>query len=266
MRVEKIMLDEDTRLDIYIADPVHWLKRKAILVMPGGAYSMICHDHEGELIGQAFIPYGFNVFILHYSVGRKAAYPRQLIQASLAVKHIRDHAEEYNIDPDEVYAIGFSAGGHLCGSLGVQWNKPEIYDAVPMPYGYNKPKGVMLIYPVVSGTSEYSHKESFQHLHCTDTPTKEQLELSSLELQVTPDAVPAFLVHGGADDLVPAENSLLLANAYSKAKVPFELHVYPKGRHGFCLGNHITGQGADYHCQESIETWLNNAILWTKTL
>ncbi len=266
MKCEQIMLDENTRLDAYVCKQTDWYTRKALLVIPGGGYEVVDDYIEGEAIAQAFIPYGFNTFVLQYSVGRKNAYPYQLIQASKAIKHIRDHAEEYNINPEEVYAIGFSAGGHLCGSLGLQWNKQEIYDAIDMPYGYNKPKGVLLIYPVVSGVSEYSHKSSFQYLHCTDTPTKEQLEMTSLELQVTSDAVPAYLVHGAADELVPVENSLLLANAYSKAKIPFELHVYPKGEHGFGLGNEITAQWGEQHCQEGIQKWVENAITWMKTL
>lgn len=265
MKCETIRLDEHTTVDTYICKHTNWLTRKAMLVLPGGGYEFIDEYIEGEAIAQAFIPYGFNSFVLNYTIDRKHPYPHQLIQVSKAVKHIRDNAEEYGIDPEEVYVIGFSAGGHLCGTLGLQWNKQEIYDAIDMPYGYNKPKGTLLIYPVVSGISEYSHKDSFKNLLCTPTPTKEQLESVSLERLVTKDAVPAFLVHGASDELVPVENTLLLANAYSKENIPFEVHIYPKGQHGFGLGNEITAQH-ERHPQEGIRNWLPNAILWMKTL
>lgn len=266
MKCEQIMLDENTRLDTYISDKNGWYTRKAILVIPGGGYEAVSNDCEGEAVGQAFVPYGFNFFVLQYSVDRTHSYPYQLIQASMAMKFIRDHAEEYGIDPEEIYVVGFSAGAHLCGCLGIQWNKQEIYDALPMPVGYHKPKGILMIYPVVSGVSEYTHKGSFQNLFCSASPTKEQLEMASLELHVTKDAVPVYLVHGAADIYVPVENSLLLANAYSKAQVPFELHIYPKESHGFGLGNHITNQWADSDSPEGVRDWVKNAITWMKTL
>ncbi len=265
MKFESIWLDEETRLDCYIAEPVEWYTRKAILVIPGGGYEALSVHIEGEPIAHAFMPHGFNAFVLHYSIGRKHAYPYQLIQASKAMKHIRDNAKEYCIDPEEVYAVGFSAGGHLCTCLGLQWNKPEIYEAVPMPHGYNKPKAILPIYPVISA-GEYAHEGSITNVLCTNTPTEEQRRSVSLEFHVTSDAVPAYIVHGAADDCVPVENSLLLATAYSKAKIPFELHIYPKGMHGFGLGNGITDWQGGIHTQDGINEWVEHAITWMKTL
>ena len=143
MIYKKIILDESSYLEAYIADKTEQFTRKAILVIPGGGYAGVCSEREGEPIALAFMPYGYNAFVLHYSVGRTKKFPAQLIEASLAMKHIKDNAEEYGIDKDEVYAVGFSAGGHLCATLGVMWNKKEIYDVADMEYGYNKPKGVM---------------------------------------------------------------------------------------------------------------------------
>ncbi len=266
MKFESIMIDEKTRLDAYICDKNDWFTRKAILVFPGGGYAFLADDREGEPIAQAFIPYGFNAFVLHYTVDCKHPYPHQLIQASKAMKHIRDHAEEYGIDPKEVYVAGFSAGGHLCGTLALQWNKQEIYDAIPMPYGYNKPKGILLIYPLVSTNPKFSLQGIFMNLFCTATPTKEQLDSVSLEQLVTADAVPAYIVHGAADDVVSVEHSLMLATAYSKAKVPFELHIYPKCKHGFALGNEITCQSEDDKLGEHAGRWVEQAVRWIKSL
>ncbi len=266
MKCEKIMLDDNTWLDLYIAEQNSWFKRKAILVIPGGGYEYLSYLEEGDPIAHAFIPYGFNAFVLHYSVDRESKFPQQLIQATKAMKYIRDHAEEYGMIPEEVYAVGFSAGGHLCGSLATMWMREELQEAVPMPYGYNKPKGVILVYPVVTGDPKFSHKGSFQNLLCSENPTKEQLDSVSLENFVTADAVPAFIIHGGADDCVPLENSLILAGAYSKAGVPFELHIYPGKQHGFSLGNDITKKHNPSFVGEGISRWVENAVIWMKDL
>ena len=149
--------NEDAYLDIYMADPIGEFTRKAILVIPGGGYGTVCSDREGEPIALAFLSHGYNAFVLHYSVGSKKTFPTQLIEASLAMKHIKDNAEFYNVDPDKIFVTGFSAGGHLAGSLGIMWDKKEIYDVIDMPFGYNKPAGMMLVYPVVSSNRTYVH-------------------------------------------------------------------------------------------------------------
>ena len=263
MIYKKIMLDESAYLDVYAADKIEGCERKGILIIPGGGYCEVCADREGEPIAQAFIPCGFNAFVLHYSVAGEKTFPAQLIQASRAMKHIKDNAEEYGIDKDEVFAVGFSAGGHLCASLGVMWNKKEIYDEIDMPYGYNKPKGVMLMYPVISGVSEFAHMGSFQNLFADESPTAEQLKAASIEVNVTDNAVPAYIVHSTNDPIVPVENSLLLAMEYSKRKIPYELHIYPNGAHGFCLGNKITWCGYEEAVGDNISDWLPNAVKWT---
>ena len=117
MIYKKIQLDnndENVYLEIYVADALPGFTRNAILVIPGGGYGAVCSDREGEPIAMAFLPYGYNSFVLHYSVSSNSdkTFPTQLIQASMAMKHIRDHAEEYNIDPKKVFVTGFSSGGH----------------------------------------------------------------------------------------------------------------------------------------------------------
>ena len=171
MRIERIQLpdeSEEAYLDAYISDPTKGFTRKAILVIPGGGYACVCSEREGEPIAQAFIPYGYNAFVLHYHVRQENPFPVQLIQATKAIKCIKDHAEEWGIDPDQLFVVGFSAGGHLAASVGTLWKLPEVLQAVEMPYGYNKPTGVMLIYPVIS--TEF-HAKSFEHLLCTKKPT-----------------------------------------------------------------------------------------------
>lgn len=271
MIFERISLwpgSEDVYLDVYVADALPNFTRKAILVIPGGGYGRVCCDREGEPIAMAFMPYGYNAFVLHYSVARSRTFPDQLIEASAAMKHIRDNAARYNIDPEQVFVIGFSAGAHLAGTLGTLWHMPEIYETIPMPEGYNKPTGMLLIYPVISGDPAISHPGSFCNLFGTDTPTAEQLEAASLDKLVDERSAPVFLMHTANDQVVPIENSLRMAMAYRRAGRTFELHVYPDGPHGMALANPITGgcftdpRAINAHCA----TWVENAVRWAEQL
>lgn len=267
MKHERIHLFEDREdvwLDVYAAEPSRTYTRKAILVIPGGAYEFVTLDHEGEPIAHAFLARGYNAFVLNYSVNRKRTYPEQLIEASAAIKYIRDHASELGHDPEKVFAIGFSAGGHLCASLGTLWHRKEVYEALDMPFGYNKPTGVMLIYPVISAEEGSRHGPSFRNLLGDDHPTKEALDYVSLEKHVDENSVPAFLMHTAADSLVRVSNSLKMAQAYAAAHIPFELHVYPEGRHGVSLATEVTCDGNEDWILPHVAGWIDLAIEWAE--
>ena len=266
MQVKKIQLNDSSFLEAYIADKTLEYTRKAILIIPGGAYQMICSDREGEPIALGFMPYGFNAFVLHYSVDGKKAFPSQLIEASLAMKYIRDNADELGIDSRDIYVAGFSAGGHLAACLGTMWDNEEIYSQINMPKGYNKPKGMILIYPVISGISDHSHKNSFENLLLTPNPDEDMLKKCSIEFNVSPSSCPAFILHTVTDELVPVQNSLILADAYSKLSLPYELHIYPNGVHGFSLGNKITWQGEDERIINDNFDWIKMAVNWANNL
>ena len=268
MIFKKIQLDKDDEniyLEAYIADKTEGFTRNAILVIPGGGYDSVCSDREGEPIAMAFMPYGYNAFVLHYSVAsvNKRTFPTQLIEASKAMKHIKDNADEYNIDPERVFVTGFSAGGHLCASLGILWHLKEIYDAIDMPYGYNKPTGIMPIYPVITYNG---HKPSFYSLFGTQELTEEQIYQGSLENHVTKDSSPAYIVHTSNDQIVTVKNSLVLANAYADAGMMFEMHIYPDAPHGVALGNKITKCGIEKYENKEIAKWVENAAAWAETI
>ncbi len=273
MRYERIELskeNENVYLEAYIADPIKAFVRKAILILPGGGYYKIS-ERESAPIAQAFMPYGYNAFVLHYSVGKESGkkFPDQLIEATLAIKHIKDHAEEYGIDSEELFAVGFSAGGHLAGTLGTLWKSEEVNAAVAdMPCGYNKLKGVMLIYPMIS--PDYSNNEKYitawESLCDCKITDKEKLHRASVERHVDADSTPAFIVHGFNDKTVDLRNSLALGNAYAEAGVPFELHVYPNAPHGFSLANAITANGKPKYELPVVAEWLRMAAEWAETL
>lgn len=269
MIYKKIQLDpndERVYLEIFVAEPVGDFVRNAILVIPGGGYWDVCYNREGEPVAQAFMPYGYNAFVLHYSVARVKPFPAQLIEASLAIKHIKDNAKEYNINPDKLFVTGFSAGGHLTASIGTMWHRKEIYDAIDIPYGYNKPTGIIPVYPVISSNEEFGHMESFYHLLCTDTPTKEQLWETSIENNVDEKSSPAFIVHTSNDEIVPVMNSLVLAQAYAKAGREFELHIYPDAPHGVSVANKIVECGCEKFDNPHIAEWVRLATAWAETV
>lgn len=258
MRYERIELNENAYMTTYIADKTENFTRKAILVIPGGGYAGIA-SREGEPIALAFMPYGYNAFVLNYSVKDKP-FPQQLIEASMAVKNIRDNAEEYNIDPDNVYVVGFSAGGHLAATLGTLWHRPEIYDAIDMPRGYNKPNGMMLIYPVIN--SQY-HYLSFENLFLGDV-TDEKLSEVAINKVVDENSSPAFIMHTSNDQIVNIKNSLCLADVLAEKGIKFEMHIYPDAPHGVALGNEITECGNEKWNNKSIAKWIEQAVEWAE--
>ena len=265
MIYEKIFFDEKDKeafLEVYAADKIGDFVRNAILVIPGGGYSCVCSDREGEPIAMTFMNYGYNAFVLHYSVNKKP-FPAHLIQASKAMKYIKDNAEKYNINPEKVFTVGFSAGGHLAASLGTMWDKEEIYKEIDMPHGYNKPKGMMLVYPVIS--SEH-HTFTFNNLLMEENPSEEKLKMCSIENAVSEKSSPAYIVHTSNDQTVNVKNSLVLGDKFASIGIKFEMHIYWDAPHGVALGNKITECGEKKWNDASIAKGIENAVFWAEKI
>ncbi|MBR6719835.1 MAG: alpha/beta hydrolase [Clostridia bacterium] len=266
MIYEKIALsdnDENIYLEVYAPEKLQGFVRDGILVIPGGGYACVCYDREGEPIALDFVAKGLCAFVLHYSVGENAKFPRPLIEASKAMKYIKEHADLYGLNPDRVFATGFSAGGHLCASLGTLWHMDEIYKEIDMPYGFNKPCGIIPVYPVISALVP-THKGSFQNLTGSLEPTEAELLEYSLETRVDEKSAPAFILHTSTDQAVPVYNALAFAKAYADAKMPFELHIFREAPHGMALATKITEVGNPGWVNESAAEWTHLAYLWMK--
>ena len=268
MTTEKILLRPEegdaVTLTTYISAeyPSHPMPpRPAILVIPGGGYAMCCTDREGEPIAKPFFAAGFNCFVLHYSIEEKAVNSRPLVDASRAMVHIRENAEKYNIDPDRVFVVGFSAGGHPAASLGTLWHEDFAKAYPDMPAGANRPTGMILSYPVIS-SGPYAHRGSFDNLLGTQDPTEEQNRVYSLEYHVDGHTVPTYIWHTAEDAIVPVQNSILFISALAAAKVPFEAHIFPKGPHGLALASAQTNKGEPCPYAECAG-WVEEAIAWT---
>lgn len=266
MLFERIMLAPqwpDAWLDVYVGN--RNVSCDGLLVIPGGGYSDVCTDREGEPIAMTFAGRNMSTFVLHYTVAPNGVFPQQLMEAALAMKHIRANAKRYHVDPERIFVCGFSAGGHLAASLGTLWHLPQVAEVLGGDGEQARPKGMILCYPVISGY-EYAHRGSFVHLLGTETPAPEALAAVSLENRVDARTVPAFLMHTADDRVVPVENALLMAQALSRAKVPYELHIYPHAPHGIALGTAWTSNGYAVHENPAIAQWVDHAWYWMNHL
>lgn len=241
--------------------------RRTVIVCPGGGYHFLC-DRDAEPVVMQYLQAGFNVFLLRYSVAPDAGNFVPLIEAALAVKYVRQNAEKYNVDPHKIFVSGASAGGHLACSAGTLWNIPEVRDAVgvtsgEVPEGINRPDGMILSYPVITA-GEKAHKRSIRYVSGHNELTEEDIGTFSLERRVDENTCPAFIWHTFADNAVPVENSLLLASAMAEHKIPFELHIFPEGKHGISLSNEFSAGGDPENMIPHNECWMKLAINWIK--
>ncbi len=237
-------------LELYLAGTTD--VRGAVLVCPGGGY-VTRAPHEAETIALRFNACGFHAFVVHYRVSPHR-HPAPLLDAARALRLIRAHATEWRVDPARIAVCGFSAGGHLTASLGVHYGMDALNTGDDLDAISARPDALILAYPVIT-SGEFGHRGCFETLLGPDA-TPEMLRTMSLELQVTPETPPTFLWHTAEDGGVPVENSLLFAAALHKHGVPFELHVYPHGRHGLGLAPE------DAH----VATWMELCCAWLERM
>jgi len=206
----------------------------AVVICPGGAYLGLA-KHEGRPVAEWLHRHGVAAFVLKYRLAPRYRHPAPMLDAQRAVRTVRARAAEWNIDPNRIGILGFSAGGHLASTVGTHFDagKPDATD--PIDRVSCRPDFVVLIYPVITLTSEFTHRGSRRAL-LGDDPPPELLRSLSNETQVTGQTPPTFLVHTAEDRAVPCENSILFAMALHRHRVPMELHIFEKGRHGFGLG------------------------------
>lgn len=243
--------------------------RRAVIVCPGGGYGW-CSEREDEPVALAWMAEGFQAFVLHYGVKEHAANYEPLIEACLAVRHVREHAAEYNVDPRHIFITGFSAGGHCAASAGTLWNLPCVSDAFERQYGdretrKGRPDATILCYPVIT-SGIYAHRPSFLTLCGNISATEEEQARFSLENFVDRDTAPAFLWHTSDDNAVPVQNSLLYATALSASHIPFELHIFPHGCHGLSLCDERTWSRNPQMLSPSAAAWFPLAVRFAKQL
>jgi acetyl esterase/lipase len=205
----------------------------AVVVCPGGGYTVLAVDKEGRAVAEWLNTLGVSAFVLKYRL-KEYGHPAPLRDVLRAVRLLRSDAATWGIRPDRLGVIGFSAGGHLAASAATLFDAPEGRTGASLDRVSGRPDFTILVYPVIVLTGPYAHNGSRRAL-IGDSPAPGLAELLSLDTRVTKDTPPTFLVHGGTDTAVPPENSTLFYLALRKAGVAVELHNFERGAHGFGL-------------------------------
>jgi len=197
----------------------------AVVIFPGGGYFGRA-GIENEPVARAFNAMGYHAFVCNYRVSPQR-WPAQLVDAAQAVRIVRSGAAQWKVRPDRIAVCGFSAGGHLSAMIGVHYDRVPKVPGNPLDTIECRPDALVLGYPVISRLGDFDAAPQL----FGDKPSPENLRTMSADLWVTGKTAPAFLWHC-YDDGVKMEHSLLFADSLRSHKVPYELHIYPRGGHG----------------------------------
>mgnify|MGYP001466762566 FL=1 len=223
----------------------------AVVICPGGSYAVLSYQGEGQRTARELANNGITAFILKYRLPSDAIMPDKTIgplqDAQQAIKYVRENAAKWAIDINKVGIVGFSAGGHLASTVATHFEKALI----PNDNNTNlRPDFLVLVYPVISMQDNLTHADSRTNL-LGKNPSKELIDLYSNELQVTEKTPPTYITHAADDKLVDVDNSVSFFEALRHHNVPVEMHIYPKGGHGFVL-------------MQKPEDWVLPLLKWMK--
>lgn len=256
----KLRISNVTRptLTIYPA-PKEKANGTAIVICPGGGYSILAASHEGSDVARQFNEMGITAFVLKYRLPNdstmlnKEIGPLQDAQQALLV--VRRRAAEWGIKKDKVGIIGFSAGGHLASTTGTHFQHNYLTGETYKQPAKSpvRPDFMILLYPVISFTDSLAHKGSRTKL-LGENASAEKITQYSNELQVTKATPPTFLVHAKDDKTVVVQNSERFYEALQKHKVPAEIYLYEKGGHGFGMYN----KTSEVKWMDLVEQWMSN--------
>lgn len=213
-------------------------KRPAVIIMPGGAYSFLS-DTEGEPVALTFMKEGYNTFVLRYSVGDDCTYPKILEEVSLAIWTVRSHAEEWNVDPDAIVLMGFSAGACLAAMSATQWNTSGLADRLGVPKEGIKPNAAVIAYAPWDNTNTIQKNPKYYNPECAKIAKDCTPELDFINY-TGPHMPPLFIWHNRYDKYVPAINPVMIAAKLYELELPFELHIFQGGEHGMSVCNSLS--------------------------
>jgi acetyl esterase/lipase len=234
-------------------------KHPAIIVCGGGAYMGIS-DREKEPVALYFLNQGYQAFVLNYatkSIG-DPVYPNPVYDLAKMVLTIREHADEWNIDPNKITAVGFSAGAHLCACLATQWHEDYLSSKLKVNSDLLRLNAVILSYPlldflyqkhkvstdkdrdVAPATMPFSKGEITRlsgDIMIGENATDEMCRIASPFYHITDKTPPTFIWHTASDELVYVGQSLRFSEKLHDLGIPFELHIFETGVHGLSLAN-----------------------------
>lgn len=219
-------------LEVYLADKTK-STGAAVVICPGGGYSVIVYDGEGVSTAKEFAKNGVTAFVLKYRLPNDSTMEDKTIgplqDAQQAIKVVRERAKDWNIDPDKIGIMGFSAGGHLASTEATHFKKALIENKNNTRL---RPDFQILVYPVISMRDSLTHRDSRSKLLGKD-PAVNTINHFSNELQVTEDTPPAYITYATDDKLVDVDNGIAYYQALRHHNVDVEMHIYSKGGHGF---------------------------------
>lgn len=240
MRQEKIVLNKERNVTLtcYLQETGgefrYVTRRPAVLILPGGGYQF-CSDREAEPVAFSYLKSGYDAMILRYSVGEDSAWPGPLNDYEQAMHYIRSKAGDWNLYPDKIAVIGFSAGGHLA--------------ACAASMSENRPNAAILGYAVTAG--------SFIRECCPSAP--------DVISRVDEKTCPCFLFATRNDSVVPIQNTIQMMDALDKAGVSFESHIYAYGPHGFSTADSSVQSPDSVICSRA-GNWVGDSIAWLKDI
>lgn len=271
-------------LDSDISYQVH-RKRPAMIICPGGAY-LISAVKEGEAVASQFLSQGYSCFVLRYStflqdreslvsaspnIDRDAYYPQQILQLLETIHLIRENADAWNIDEEAIFATGFSAGGHIVGTVATRWNDPYFIDKLSFNPKDNELKlsGCILGYPMLEGPllehpNDALRKQSklmelclYGHTNPTSLE-KERLELIRF---ISKETSPIFAWHTTGDDVTSASLTTDFISEVQKYSVEAEYHLFSGGQHGLSISNKLYAKN-NSEINSRIAQWLPLVYNW----
>jgi len=232
--------------------------KKAVIICPGGGYSGLAYDWEGLDVAKWFNSNGIAAFVLKYRLpGSKSIiepHKAPLMDAKRAIRLVRSNAHQWNIDPEKIGIMGYSAGGHLASTLATHYNsQDDNYDDLSEISA--RPDFTILIYPVITMKEPYTHQGSRNNLIGKDASDKIK-NMYSNELHIDENTPATFLVHSSDDEAVHVMNSILFYQGLQKNDISCEMHIYPMGGHGysFAIGT------------KHLQTWPDRLSDWLNSL
>lgn len=226
----------------------------ALVICPGGGYAALA-PHEGNDYALWLNQHGVTCFVLKYRLGSHGyRHPVMLEDAARAVRWVRAHAADYKLDPHRVGIMGSSAGGHLAATLLTHFDYGDTNSSDVIERQSSRPDLGILCYAVIT-MGKFTHQGSRENL-LGKNPSPELVKLLSNELQVTSNTPTCFVWATYEDKAVPMENSLMFIEALRKNHVPFDFHIYEKGRHGIGL--------KDKPPFLHPHPWANDCLFWLK--
>jgi len=225
----------------------------AVIICPGGGYGGLAIGKEGHEVAHWLNHNGVAGFVLRYRHrGDGYGHPAPMQDAQRAIRIVRSRAKEWNLKPNRIGILGFSAGGHLASTAGTHFDNGNQSAADPIERVGCRPDFMILIYPVISMYEPIVNIGSRNNL-LGEKPSAQLLEYLSNEKQVTSRTPPTFIIHGTNDTTVCVENSIEFYLALRKARVPAEMHIYDGVGHSFGLNRTQKGP---------VLTWPDRCIEW----